>query len=486
MPRGTVAHGETALHAALRRGDLSGARELVLASAGDERSALVNAKSTNGLTPLMLATLSPHASAEATARFLLEHGAAQTAGAHAGKRKTAADYAREHGLPALASTLQELVVTQRQQHADEAGTIVQRDPCESKAGRCVLCGDRMGFESKFAMLKRRLARPAGAAAPPSAEPPAAEPPAAEPASPEPASPERPSHEPPLVVPGLEPPLARPGPEPPTPEQVSSLVVDFFADPLVTDKVIAALSVPALHHINRGTRFSRELQEGLAMLGALRHCIRVLASGDGDGAGTDGQQAAVAEAREWHVVDLCCGKSYVSALISCIYPHYRLTAIDRVSPAYIPHYAEAGCVNVTYAQHDILADDFAAALGAIVAEQQRAGRRTVVLGMHLCGLLSLRAIELFCDVAGVGALVLAPCCLPAARRAHDTPPDVYTARDPAEQSARWCSFLEDKLRGAAPIPATCTRRRVEGMLSSKSTLLTAIRGRCEYAPVVDAS
>eukprot|EP00966_Prymnesium_polylepis_P091751 2123767-Prymnesium_polylepis.1 len=189
-----------------------------------------------------------------------------------------------------------------------------------------------------------------------------------------------------------------------------------------------------------------------MLDALRQCIRVLASGDGACAGTDGQ-AAAAEAREWHVVDLCCGKSYVSALLACVYPHFRLTAIDRVSAAYIPHYAEAGCANVTYAQHDILADDFATALGAIVTEQQRAGRRTVVLGMHLCGLLSLRTIELFRDMDGVVALVLAPCCLPAARRARDTPPDVYAARDPAEQYARWCSFLELKLRGAAPTPST---------------------------------
>lgn len=59
-------------------------------------------------------------------------------------------------------------------------------------------------------------------------------------------------------------------------------------------------------------------------------------------------------------------------------------MDRLGPAFLPHFKEAGIVNVTYAQLDIMAPDFLAKMQALVA--QAGGRRTAVLGMHLCGLL----------------------------------------------------------------------------------------------------
>ena len=434
MPR-KLYRSENTLHAALRRRDHAGVRTVV--DAAEDRHALVNAKGASGVTPLMLAVLHLGNEAEATVSYLLEHGAATTVGAHGNSRRTAADYAKEHGLRALSESLQSLADEQIRDGL-QGGGATWRDPCDT-TGRCVLCGDRMGAESKFAVVRKQLFA--------SAEQKADAPPPAE-SAPEPLG--------------------------------GRLIADFFADPLVTPDVIAALSVPALHHINRSTRFTRELQEALAMLDSLRHCIGAIGAGAtsaggaiGAGASGDGARAREAERQPWHVVDLCCGKSYVSAVVSCVFPHFELTAVDRLSPSYIPHYREAGISNVRYSQQDILSAGFAETLASLVAEQLAAGRPTVVLGMHLCGLLSIRAIELFHELQCVAAIVLSPCCLPAARQAQDTPPEVYAVKDPAEQYARWASFLERKLRGGANV--ACRRQVVEGLLSAKNSVLCAWRG-----------
>ena len=481
--------GETPLHQALRRRDYDAVRKLVTEASTDDAQRLVNAKAAGGLTPLMIAAMSPGADAEAAAQLLLAHGAERTVTAHGYSRRTAADYAREHGQPQLAETLQALADAQ----ASAGSGTVWRDPCGS-AGRCALCGDRVGGESKFRALRRQLT-------------------------------ERPS-------------LCQPATDT-VDEPVSALLAGFFSDPLVSADVIESLSVPELHHINRRRGFSRELSEAVAMLSSLRDCAEVIdADGDGGGAEGGGAEGGGAEGggaeggdfappageadsgaaglaagpeegatgvggrrerrREglsaWHVVDLCCGKSFVSAVVSRLFPRCHVTAIDRVPPRFVPHYAEAGITNVAYVQRDILAADFGAFVGDLARAHRREGRRTIVLGMHLCGELSTRAVDVFLQTSALSALVLAPCCLPAARAAAAISPtlaDVYATKRAEEQYSRWCTFLQERLRpagagagsGGAAERLECTRTVVPGLVSVKSTLLAAVRrpGLVEAAP-----
>ena len=66
------------------------------------RRTLVNQKNRDGTTPLMVACLLSNAAAAA---LLLEFGARRTVNARNGKRRSAADYAEEHGLWELAASL---------------------------------------------------------------------------------------------------------------------------------------------------------------------------------------------------------------------------------------------------------------------------------------------------------------------------------------------------------------------------------------------
>lgn len=236
-----------------------------------------------------------------------------------------------------------------------------------------------------------------------------------------------------------------------------------------------LSSPALHHVNRRRGFTRELTEALAMLAALR---RVMAAHRRQGE----QEGGVEE--PWHVVDLCCGKGFLATLVAVSFPSFAVTAIDRRSGAFLPHFEAAGITNIRYAQLDVMSPGFPDEVSRLV---EAAGRRrpVAVLGMHLCGLLSVRAAELLWEVPGVEAVVLAPCCLPNARYAEDTPPAVYQGADQQEKFTRWCDFLETRISSGgegvqrakgSPVPVTCTREVVEAIVSDKRTVLTASRVR----------
>lgn len=51
------------------------------------------------------------------------------------------------------------------------------------------------------------------------------------------------------------------------------------------------------------------------------------------------------------------------------------------------------------------------LQEIVMEQVELGRTPILVGMHLCGVLSERAVEFFERIPSIRGIVLSPCCLP---------------------------------------------------------------------------
>jgi hypothetical protein len=422
--------GETPLHAALRRRASSAALAAIVefAAAGAARDAVVNAKSVAGLTPLMLACMAqPSDTGVGAARYLLAHGAERTLGAHSQKRRSAADYAREHGKPLLALELDERL-TRLQQNAAIAGPptdsgaacVTWQQPGE-KGLRCVMCGDRLG-PSKFGRADRLNS----------------------------------------LIDGL----------------LSGAA--FGLDSSAASDVLRALSVPALHHVNNGRRFTRELTESLAMLRAAR---RVFADGvQAGGAGAGGVGTG------WHLIDLCAGKGYTAAIAAALNPALRVTAIDRMEERFVPHFAEAGLANVAYARLDVLAENFVHEVAALIGASGVPPSRTLVLGMHLCGLLSLAAVDLVRSLR-LPALILAPCCLPHRERALHTPLDVHAARGQNAQYTRWCDFLEAEVRDACAaagdaecaacgceVPHSLLREEVPQIVSVKRTLITGVRAQ----------
>merc|ERR1712025_1213078 len=86
----------------------------------------------------------------------------------------------------------------------------------------------------------------------------------------------------------------------------------------------------------------------------------------------------------------------------------VTSIDKLDPCHRPHLKGMEDHGVRYAQLDVLCGTFIEKLGEIVGQ---VGRPVAILGMHLCGQLSLRAIEAFDQLDSAMVVVLSPCCLP---------------------------------------------------------------------------
>jgi len=208
----------------------------------------------------------------------------------------------------------------------------------------------------------------------------------------------------------------------TPAQ-QHLITQFFTSRGVDESKLATLSSPALHFVNSPTRrhsFTRELTEALAMLEATRCILRELDGGiDDEICELDHEikREIHRKASPCHIVDLCCGTSFVSVILGVLFPTCLISAVDIIEPTRLPHFAAAGLSNVRYTQMDLLSPTFVGSLDELI-QAAGGGRRTILLGMHLCGELSTVTIRAFHALhQSVEALVLAPCCLPNLGRVH---------------------------------------------------------------------
>eukprot|EP00438_Fugacium_kawagutii_P025725 Skav210481 [mRNA] locus=scaffold737:689744:691642:- [translate_table: standard] len=115
---------------------------------------------------------------------------------------------------------------------------------------------------------------------------------------------------------------------------------------------------------------------------------------------------------------------------------------------------------------------ATAESAVAASLEQAGRSKAVLaGLHLCGNLSVRAVELFRKLLGI----LVPCCLPHMRDAPKALKHLYrqSVADDAQYTA-WVGYLEAG-GWVQPSPNVEIRKSAAvQMKSKKNMVLTAIK------------
>eukprot|EP00035_Acanthoeca_spectabilis_P029086 m.473208 g.473208 ORF g.473208 m.473208 type:complete len:530 (+) comp33937_c0_seq1:32-1621(+) len=170
-----------------------------------------------------------------------------------------------------------------------------------------------------------------------------------------------------------------------------------------------------------------------------------------------------------IVDLCCGKGLTTVLLTLLSgnPDARIVAVDKVSAGSAPHLPE----QAVYIEADVFDEGFPAQLRGSL----RKGVPTVLCGMHLCGALSVAAIELFAELPDAVGCVLVPCCLPSRRRfnCRESLPTVYASSDPRVQGAEWARVLATFL-GRVPGTEVTACARDNGILSERNTCVTAIR------------
>eukprot|EP01147_Barroeca_monosierra_P008354 gene8354-894_t len=136
-----------------------------------------------------------------------------------------------------------------------------------------------------------------------------------------------------------------------------------------------------------------------------------------------------------LVDLCSGKSLTSALFGIEFPHSTVFAVDRLPSSMVPHFDR----NVTYIQANIMLPSFIQELVSVMPPSQPA----VLVGMHLCGGLSLRAIEVFTEISLFKGIILSPCCFPSRRSKINIVRDSGLC-DEMEKYKFWTNFLEKRI------------------------------------------
>ena len=105
------------------------------------------------------------------------------------------------------------------------------------------------------------------------------------------------------------------------------------------------------------------------------------------------------------------------LLAHEFPDATIHMCDADARMKLTHLTHPSMRNVTFHLEDIFRDEAEFTVRDAVAEAEafNGGGKCLVVGVHLCGDLARRAVELW-RRAGAHALVLCPCCLPRRRRA----------------------------------------------------------------------
>ena len=152
-----------------------------------------------------------------------------------------------------------------------------------------------------------------------------------------------------------------------------------------------------------------------------------------------------------VVDLCSGKGYLAMLLSELLPKDKVSRIVLVDKAWplngqdepLPHqinwdhiydYYEDWPITLTTSKQDLKCKSSVRGMKRRMLDE--APGDIVVLAVHLCGTLSLKALDLFNSHEKCSFLVLKPCCLPGL--VHSKRDEVFVVGDHSFDSKEVCS------------------------------------------------
>ena len=115
-------------------------------------------------------------------------------------------------------------------------------------------------------------------------------------------------------------------------------------------------------------------------------------------------------------------------------------MDKLPTHLVPHFLQNE--NVSYLSRNIMSEDTLLELEREVYRQTKeAGRTAILVGMHLCGHLSERAIDMFKRIPLIQAIILSPCCLPKVRS------DAFEVRltEHEDSYVAWSHYLKEAVQ-----------------------------------------
>jgi hypothetical protein len=149
-----------------------------------------------------------------------------------------------------------------------------------------------------------------------------------------------------------------------------------------------------------------------------------------------------------LIDLCSGKGITSALGAALFPNDNFfLSIDKMLAHTVPHYFFNDEEHISYMSRDIFSNKILHELETLVRQHTINGRTAILVGMHCCGILSERAIELYEHIPDIKGIVLSPCCLP---KKHELKKHQLRFKPPIEKGQdpypSWSSYLKVRVEG----------------------------------------
>jgi hypothetical protein len=218
--------------------------------------------------------------------------------------------------------------------------------------------------------------------------------------------------------------------------------------------------PAFESWSRHRGIKKEITEAYAALSATRRALR----------DQELEREAFGDGEDLVFVELCSGRGFISIVFADAFPKARLYMVDNDDRMDVTHLDAYDPDRLSFHLLDLHSAECEAFIRDIV-NSAGLGKTVVLVGVHLCGTLAHRAIELYENVEGVCALVVSPCCLPRRRR-HDVfgfhCVDIARSITSLSPYQCWCTQLYFR------IPYTSRRNMLadEDMLSTQNTFITA--------------
>ncbi len=230
-----------------------------------------------------------------------------------------------------------------------------------------------------------------------------------------------------------------------------------------------------HGVGNMHKLRKEISESYSILHAVQECWMTL-----KGMKKEEQTLNEINFKNVYLVDLCSGKSMTAALCAVLFPqenNNRVLAVDKLPSHMVPHYFHEG--NITYLSRDIMTAIFYRELEeAINRQAEKEGRTVILVGMHLCGNLSERAIEFFNKIQGICAIILSPCCLPKLRTRNKEKGTFSPSTDLNEEEKymAWSNHLKAKIEDNSMLNAldTISNYNDVEMHSTKNSIISATR------------
>ena len=219
--------------------------------------------------------------------------------------------------------------------------------------------------------------------------------------------------------------------------------------IATDACRIIATDPAYHVLTSKRHLKKEISESWAVLTAVEETMNL----------------------DDHVtlVDLCAGSSLTTTIFGLMHPCSKGLAVDRMNDQFVPHFHG----NLSYLQGDIMDDQF---MTQHLEERLQHDNAAVLVGMHLCGDLSIRAIELFIQMPQFKAIVLSPCCFPKSKNGNSrmdalSMKALVTIKDEEEKYVAWSNYLQQSL---AKHCSKCFSKKDANILSCRNRIVVGCR------------